>query len=211
MPIIRTFIGKVKPGRRQDAVTAIGTLKRLALDAGVTHFAAYDVITGPLFPGLTIHLVCNDFATYGAAREKVLANPESAQFFAPDAPIETVNALLAETVHRAGDVPSIIGQTKVRFTLTAQPHRGRHDDAVRRGSRLVDTIHQCGALAANLRRIIAGSDASMFTLHSYHAGFAELEATRNAVLESDVWNMLNRSQDEVVTRGANIVSVKIDI
>ena len=82
---------------------------------------------------------------------------------------------------------------------------------MRRGSRLVDTIHQCGALAASLRRVIAGSDGSLFTLHSYHAGFAELEATRNAVLDSDVWNMLQRSQDEVVTRGANIVSVKIDI
>ncbi|MEE9159334.1 MAG: hypothetical protein V3U60_13220, partial [Gammaproteobacteria bacterium] len=169
MPIIRTFIGKVKPGRMQDAVTAMSTLKRLALEAGVTHFAAYNVVTGPLFPGVTIHLVSNDFAAYGAAREKVLANPESAQFFAEDAPIETVNALLAEPVDTAGDVPSILGQTQVRFTLTAYPHRGRHDDAVRRGSRLVDTIHQCGALAASLRRVIAGTDGSMFTLHSYHA------------------------------------------
>ncbi len=211
MTVIRTFIGKVKPGRMQDAVTAMGTLKRLSLASGVTHFAAYNVITGPLFPGLTIHLVCNDFATYGAAREEGLANPESAQFFAEDAPIEIVNALLAEPVHAAGDVPSIIGQTKVRFTLTAHPHRGRIDDAIRRGSRLADTIHQCGALAASLRRNIAGADGPRFTLHSYHAGFAELEATRNAVLESDVWTMLNRSQDKVVTRGANIVSVKLDI
>ncbi len=211
MPIIRTFIGKVKPGRRQDAVTALGTLKRLSIEAGVTHFAAYDVITGPLFPGLTIHLVCNDFAAYGAAREKVLANPESAQFFAADAPIETVNALLAEPVYTAGVVPSIIGQTRVRFTLTAQPHRGRFDDAIRRGSRLADTIHQCGALAASLRRNIAGADGPRFTLHAYHAGFAEMDATRSAVLESDVWTMLQRSQDEVVTRGANFVSVKLDI
>jgi hypothetical protein len=211
MPVIRTFIGKVKPGRMQDAVTALGTLKRLSIEAGATHCTAYNVITGPLFPGLTIHLVCNDFAAFGAAREKVLANPESAQFFAEDAPIETANALLAEPVYTAGDVASIIGQTKVRFTLTARPHRGRHDDAVRRGSRLADTIHQCGALAASLRRVIAGIDGSMFTLHSYHAGFAELDATRNAVLESDVWSMLQNSQDKVVTRGVNIVSVKLDI
>ena len=211
MTVIRTFIGKVKPGRMQDAVTALGTLKRLSIESGVTHVGAYNVITGPTFPGLTIHLVCNDLATYGAAREKVLANPESAQFFVEDAPIEIVNALLSEPVYVAGDVASIIGQTKVRFTLTASPHRGRHSDAVRRGSRLADTVHQCGALAASLRRVIAGTDGPMFTLHSYFAGFAELEVTRNAVLESDVWTALNRSQDEVVTRHANIVSVKIDI
>lgn len=211
MPIIRTFIGKVKPGRMQDAVTAMGALKRLAIEAGSTHVVAYNVITGPLFPGLTIHLVCNDLAAYGAAREKVLANPESAQFFAEDAPIEIVNALLAEPVHTAGVVSRILDDTKVRFTLTARPHRGRFDDAIRRGSRLADTIHQCGALAASLRRVIAGTDGSMFTLHSYHAGFAELDATRNRVLESDVWNMLQNSQEKIVARGANIVSVKIDI
>jgi hypothetical protein len=195
----------------QDAVTALGTLKRLSLESGATHFGAYNVITGPTFPGLTIHIVCNNLAAYGAVREKLLANPESAQFFAEDAPIEIVNALLAEPVYTAGDVASIIGQTKVRFTLTARPHQGRIDDAVRRGSRLTDTVHQCGALAASLRRIIAGSDGPMFTLHSYFAGFAEFETTRNAVLESDVWTMLQRSQDSVVTRGANIVSVKLDI
>ncbi len=211
MPVIRTFIGKVKPGRMQDAVTSIGTLKRLSLESGAIHFGAYNVITGPLFPGLTIHIVCNDLAAYGAARERILANPESAQFFAEDAPVETVHALLAEPVYTAGDVPSIIGQTNVRFTLMARPHRGRHDDAIRRGSRLADTIHQCGALAADLRRVIAGADGPMFALHSYHAGFAELEATRNAVLESDVWTKLQRSQDEVVTRLANIVSVRLDI
>ncbi len=106
---------------------------------------------------------------------------------------------------------SIIEQTKVRFTLIVQPHRGRADDAVRRGSRRADTIKQCGALAASLRRVIAGVDGPRMTLHSYFAGYAELEATRNAVLESDVWTMLQRSQDEVVTRMGNVISERLEV
>ncbi len=49
------------------------------------------------------------------------------------------------------------------------------------------------------------------TLHSYFAGYAELEATRNAVLESDVWTMLQRSQDEVVTRMGNVISERLEV
>ena len=210
MSVIRTFISKVKPGRMQDAVAQLSGLKRVFLESGASHFGAYSILTGPIFPGLTIHAVFDDFATWGAARERVSQHPEGGvRALGADAPTEIVRALLAEPVHRAGDVASIIEQTKVRFTLIVQPHRGRADDAVRRGSRLADTIKQCGALAAVLRRIIAGIDGPRMTLHSYFAGYAELEATRNAVLESDVWTALQRSQDEVVTRMGNIISERL--
>jgi hypothetical protein len=211
MPVIRTFIARVKPGRMQDAVAQLAVSKRLALDVGATDFTAYNIVTGPNFPGLAIHAVFDDLAAWGAAREQAVGRPEWAQIFGEDAPTVTVNAVLSESVYTAGDVASIIGQTKVRFSLIARPHRGRAVDAIRRGSRLADTILQCGALAADLRRGIAGTEAPQMGLHSFHAGFAEWQATRNAVLESDVWNVLNRSQDEVVTRTHNIICTKIDV
>jgi hypothetical protein len=80
---------------------------------------------------------------------------------------------------------------------------------VQRASRLADTIHQCGALAAGVQRIIAGSDGPRLWLHSFHVGFAEFEATRNKVLESDVWRALSRSQDDSDTRMQNVLCTKI--
>jgi hypothetical protein len=211
MPVIRTFIAKVKPGRMQDAVTQLATLKRLSMEAGATDFTAYNVVTGPIFPGLLSHIVCNDLAAYGAARDTVLAHPESAQFFAADAPIDTVGALLVESVYTAGNPSSIIAQTKVRFTIVLQPKRGRGEDVVRRLSRLADTAHECGALAADVRRAIAGPDGPRMYLHAFHAGYAEWQATRAAVQESDYWQALSRSQDEAAVRKQSIVSAKIDL
>jgi hypothetical protein len=211
MPVIRTFIARVKPGRMEDAVAQLADSKRLALDVGATDFTAYHIVTGPNFPGLFIHAVFDDLAAWGAAREQAVGRSEWAQIFGPDAPTVITNAVLSESVHSAGDVASIIGQTKVRFSLLVRPHRGRADDAIRRGSRLADTIRQCGALAADLRRAIAGTEAPQMGLHSFFSGFAELQSTRNAVLESDVWTALSRSQDEVVTRLSNVISTKIDV
>ena len=106
-------------------------------------------------------------------------------------------------------IGNILAQTNVRFTLIVRPHKGRTGDVVRRASRLADTIHQCGALAANVHRVIAGSDGPLIVQHSYHTGFAEFEATRSAVLESDVWTALSGSQDDSETRNQNFLCTRI--
>ncbi len=212
MPVIRTFIAKVKPGRMQDAVEQLATLKRLSMGAGATTLNAYNILTGPIFPGLTIHIVSNDLAGYGATREKVLANPESAQFFAADAPVEIVSASLAEPIYTAGPpLEDIMAQTRVRYSILFRPHRGRGEDVVRRLSRLADTAHQCGALAVNVRRVIAGSEGPRLGIHAYHTSFADFESGRAAVMESDVWNALSRSQDEAATRIMNVICTKLDV
>ena len=54
MPVFRTWFCKVKPGRMQDAVTQLSACKPIALEAGATHVGAYNIITGPLFPGLQV-------------------------------------------------------------------------------------------------------------------------------------------------------------
>jgi hypothetical protein len=212
MPVIRTFIARVKPGRMQDVVTHLGTLHRLALEAGATAAASYNILTGPLFPGLTIHGGFEDLAAYGRAREQVLAHPEGAQLFAADAPIDIVNASLAEPVYRAGPpLRDVLAQTQVRYSIILRPHRGRGEDVVRRLSRLADTAHQCGALTVAVRRVIAGSEGPRLNIHAYHAGFAEFESTRAAVMESDVWNALSRSQDEAATRVTSVICTKFNV
>ncbi len=200
MPVFRTWFCKVKPGRMQDAVAQLADFKGIALEAGAAHFGAYNIITGPLFPGLNINGVFDSLAAFGAARETIRQRPEGIPLLGENAPIEMVNALLAESIYTAGDPPSILGQMKVRHTIVLKPNRGRGEDVLRRASRLTDTAHQCGALAASVRRVIAGAEGPRVVLHSFHAGFAEWEATRNAVMESDVWNALNRSQDDAAVR-----------
>ncbi len=211
MTVIRTLIAKVKPGRMQDAMTQLSTWNPIFRETGAIHFGAYNLLTGPYFPGLTVHGVYENFAAFGASREQLLQHPVGVAAFAADAPIEIVRALLEEPVYRAGgdDAGNWLAQTNVRFTFIIRPHRGRADDVVRRASRLADTIHQCGALAASVHRVIAGSDGPRIVQHSYHTGFAEFEATRNAVLESDVWTALSRSQDDASTRMQNALSTKI--
>jgi hypothetical protein len=212
MPVIRTFISKVKPGRMQDAVTQLATFNRLFRESGATHFTAYHILTGPHFPGLSIHGVFENYAAFGTAREHLVQHPEAGgAAFAADAPAEIVRALMVEPVYRAGgdDVGSILAQTQVRFTLSVRPHKGRADDVVHRASRLADTIHQSGALGASVQRVIAGTDGPRIWLHSFHAGFAAFEATRNAVLESAVWTALSRSQDDSATRVLNVLCTKI--
>ncbi len=212
MTVIRTFIAKIKPGRMQDAMTQLSTLNRIYRETGAIHFGAYNLLTGPCFPGLTVHGVYENFAAFGAGREQFLQHPEGVAAFAADAPIEIVRALLEEPVHSTASteaIGNILAQTNVRFTLTIRPHKGRAGDVIRRASRLADTIHQCGALAANVHRVIAGTDGPRIVQHSYHTGFAEFEATRSAVLESDVWTALSRSQDDASTRMQNALSTRI--
>ncbi len=131
--------------------------------------------------------------------------------FPADAPTEIVRALHEEPVYRAGgdDAGNWLAQTNVRFTIIVRPHSGRTGGVERGASRLADTIHQCGALAANVLRVIAGTDGPRIVQHSYFAGFAEFEATRNAVLESDVWTALSGSQDDASTRMQNILCTRI--
>ena len=213
MPVIRTFISKVKPGRMQDAMTQLSTLNRLFRESRATHFTAYHILTGPHFPGLSMHGIFDNYAAFGTAREQLMQHPDAGgAAFAADAPVEIVRALLMESVHRTISteaVGDVLAQTNVRFTLSLRPHKGRADDVIKRSSRLADTIHQCGALGANVQHIIAGTDGPRIWLNSFHAGFAEFEATRNAVLESDVWTALSRSQDDSVTRVLNVMSTKI--
>jgi hypothetical protein len=211
MPVIRTFIAKVKPGRTQDVIPHLSTYKSVLLESGATDFNAYHIITGPVFPGLAIHAVFEDLSAWGAGREKVLQRPELAQLTSADAPIDILHALIAEPVYVAGNVESIIAQTKVRYRIGFKPHRGRGDTVVRRLSRLADTAHQCGALAVAVRRAIAGTDGPQIGIIGYYAGFAELQATRNAVLESDVWTALSRNQDEAATRLFSNITTKIDL
>ena len=59
MPVIRTFITKVKPGRMQDAVTQLSGLKRVFLESGASHFGAYNIVTGPNGIKLRIKPVIN--------------------------------------------------------------------------------------------------------------------------------------------------------
>ena len=209
--IIRTWFSKVKPGRMQDAVTQLADFKGIALESGSTHFGAYNIVTGPLFPGLTVNGVFDSLAAFGAASEKVRQRPGGIPLLGENSPIEIVNAILAETIYTAGDPPSILNQMKVRHTIVLKPNRGRGEDVLRRASRLADTAHQCGALAASIRRVIAGTEGPRMALHSYYAGYAELEATRNAVMESDFWNALNRSQDEAAVRMQTVIATKVDL
>ncbi len=211
MPVFRTWFCKVKPGRMQDAVTQLADFKGIALESGAIHFGAYNIITGPLFPGLTVNGVFDSLAAFGAASEKIRQRPEGIPLLGENSPVEMVNAILAETIYTAGDPPSILDQMKVRHTIVVKPNRGRGEDVLRRASRLADTAHQCGALAASIRRVIAGTEGPRMVLHSYYAGYAELEATRNAVMESDVWNALNRSQDEAAVRIQTVVATKVDL
>ena len=211
MPVVRTFVAKVKPGRTQDVVPHLSTYKRALLESGANHFTAYHIITGPVFPGLAIHGVFEDLAAFGAAREKVLQRPELAELTAADAPMDILQALLAESVYMAGNVESIIAQTKVRYRIGFKPRRGRSDTVVQRLSRLADTVHQCGALAVAVRRAIAGTDGPQIGIVGYYAGFAEFQATRNAVLESEVWTELSRNQDEAATRLFSNITTKIDV
>ena len=211
MPVFRTWFCKVKPGRTQDAVAQLADFKGIALESGSTHFGAYNIVTGPLFPGLTVNGVFDSLAAFGAASEKVRQRPGGIPLLGENSPIEIVNAILAETIYTAGDPPSILNQMKVRHTIVLRPNRGRGEDVLRRASRLTDTAHQCGALAASVRRVIAGTEGPRVVLHSFHAGYAELEATRNAVRESDVWNALNRSQDEAAVRMQTVVATKVDL
>ena len=211
MPVFRTWFCKVKPGRTQDAVAQLADFKGIALESGSTHFGAYNIVTGPLFPGLTVNGVFDSLAAFGAASEKVRQRPGGIPLLGENSPIEIVNAILAETIYTAGDPPSILDQMKVRHTIVLKPNRGRGEDVLRRASRLADTAHQCGALAASIRRVIAGTEGPRMALHSYYAGYAELEATRNAVMESDVWNALNRSQDEAAVRMQTVIATKVDL
>jgi len=215
MPVIRTFISKVKPGRMQDAMTLFPTFNRLFRESGAAHFTAYSLLTGPYFPGFSMHGVFENYAAYGTAREQIMQNPEAVgAAFGADAPLEVVRALLQEPVHTTASdeaIGDILAQTQVRFTLIVRPHRGRASDVVQRASRLADTIHQSGALGASVQRVIAGTDGPRIWLHSFHTGFAEFEATRNAVLESDVWTALSRSQDDSATRMQNALCTKIAI
>ncbi len=155
-------------------MTQLSTWNPVFRETGAMHFGAYNLLTGPYFPGLTVHGVYENFAAFGAGREQFLQDPEGVAAFAADAPIEIVRALLEEPVYRAGgdDAGNWLAQTNVRFTLSIRPHKGRTGDVVRRASRLADTIHQCGALAANVHRVIAGSDGPQIVQHSYHTGFA---------------------------------------
>ncbi len=212
MPVIRTFFAKVKSGRMQDAMTNLSTRNRIVREAGAISFGAYHLLTGPYFPGLTIHAVYENYAAFGAWREQMRQHPEGGgAAFPADAPTEIVRALQEEPVYRAGgdDAGNWLAQTNVRFTIIVRPHSGRTGGVERGASRLADTIHQCGALAANVRRVIAGSDGPRIVQHSYHAGFAEFEATRSAVLESDVWTALSGSQDDSATRMQNFLCTRI--
>jgi hypothetical protein len=214
MPVIRTFIAKVKPGRMQDAVSHLSTSKGAFLDSGATHFTAYNILTGPHYPGLSIHAVFEDLAAWGAGREKVIQHPLSYSMSGErDHPTDILHALLSESVYEAGNVNvgDIIEQTKVRFHVGFKPHRGRVDDVVRRLSRLADTVHQSGALAASVRRVIAGTEGPRIAIFGYHRGYAEWQATRAAVLESDVWTALSRNQDMSSTPTFRTISTKIDI
>jgi hypothetical protein len=196
----------------QDALAQLSTFKDIALESGATHFTAYNIITGPLFPGLAVYGVFEDLAAFGAAREKVLQRPEGISLLGENSPIEIVNARLAEPVYRAGPpLRDILGQTQVRYSIILRPHRGRGEDVVRRLSRLADTAHQCGALAVAVRRVIAGTEGPRMSITAYHAGFAELEATRAAVMESDFWQALSRSQDEAAVRLQTVITTKIDL
>jgi hypothetical protein len=214
MPVIRTFITKTKPGRMQDAMSQVAGAGRAFLETGATHFGAYSMLSGPNFPGMMIHAIYEDFATFGEARQKVLEHPDGgAAAFAADAPQEVVRAILEEPVYRAGgdDAGDWLAQTKVRFAFTLQPSRGRTADVIRRASRLADTAADCGAIAASVRRIVAGSDYPMLVFASYHQGYAEFEATRNKVVASDVWTAISSSQDEAAARGASSLAAKIPV
>ncbi len=212
MVVFRTLFCKVKPGRMQDAVTQLPDFKSIALESGATHFTAYNIITGPRFPGLQVTSVFENLAAFGAAREKIVQRLGETSLFGENSPIEVVNAVLAESLYRAGSpVASILDQTKVRFSFTLRPNRGRAEDVLRRASRLADTAHQCGSLAVAIRRVIAGTEGPRLAFISYHPGFGELEATRSAVMESDVWNALNRSQDEAAVRMATTITTKVDL
>jgi len=212
MPVFRSFYCKIKPGRMQDAATQVATLKRLSMEAGARACAAYNVVTGPLFPGLTIHIVSDDLPAYGATRDKILANPEAAQFFAEDAPIAIVNSLLAESVYEAGPpVGDIHDQMTVRINTVHKPHVGREADVVRRLSHFADAGYQSGALTAVVRRVIAGTEGPRVAVFGYFTDWEHMAKGRAALRETDVWNALNQSQDEVSTDMGVTISTKLVI
>jgi hypothetical protein len=212
MSVVRSFIAKVKPGRMQDAVTQLGAFKRAVLEAGATHFAAYNVLTGPHFPGLNFNAVYDDLVAFGAGQEKIRQDPNWVPVRdAPDPPIELVTAFLSEPVHMSGNVLDILEQANVRYTVAFKPHRGRQDDEIRRLSRVADLAHQSGALAAGIRNVIAGMDGLRLLATVFQSSFENFQTTRNTMLASDVWTAVSRNQDESSTRLISVLSTKIAV
>ncbi len=212
MPVIRSFIAKVKPGRMQDAVTQLGTFKRAMLESGATHFAAYNMLTGPHFPALNFNAVFEDLVAYGAGQEKIRQHPSWVPVRdAPNPPIELVTAYLSEPVHMAGNVLDILEQVNVRFTVAFKPHRGRQDDEIRRLARIADLAHQSGALAAGVRNVIAGMDGLRLLITAFQSSFENFQTTRNTMLASDVWTAVSRNQDESSTRMISVLSTKLAV
>jgi hypothetical protein len=212
MPVIRSFIAKVKPGRMQDAVTQLGAFKRTVLASGATHFAAYNMLTGSHFPALNFNAVFEDLVAFGAGQEKVRQDPNWVPIRdAPDPPIELVTAFLSEPVYMAGNVLDILEQANVRYTVAFKPHRGRQEDEIRRLSQVADLAHQSGALAAGIRNVIAGMDGLRLLATVFQSNFEHFQTTRNAMLASDAWTAVMRSQDESSTRLTTVLSTKIAV
>lgn len=125
--------------------------------------------------------------------------------------LQLVNTVLAESVYRSGDIANVIEQAQAPFTLLVKPHCGRSEDVVRRLSRLADIIHQCMALGASVRQVIAESDSPRIVIHTFHARYAEWEATRKAAMESDCRQEIIRSQDDSSVLMQNTLSTRFEL
>ena len=201
MTVVRTVSLKPRPGKTFEVLDWLPNFKPVFDDLDLVGYAFWQAITGQNYGSILVSYVAENIEKLGAAQDTATANPIFRELMT-DVPGDLTGSIISQTVSQAGALD--IDSVKLRASVFMSPNAGRADDVLRRANRLSETLVECGAQASHVRTAMAGSLGPGVGVHTYYESWASWGTVREGLSNSQFWNVINKSQDDITSAGPTV-------
>ena len=201
MTVVRTVMLKPRPGKTFEVLEWLPKFTPVFDELDIVGHAFWQAITGQNYGNIMVAYVAEDIEKLGAAQDAATANPVFKELLT-DVPVDVAGSIISQTVSQSGSLD--IGSVKLRASVLMSPNPGRGDDVLRRANRLSETLVECGAQASHVRSSMAGPVGPGVGVHTYYESWANWGEVREGLSNSQFWNVINKSQDDITSSGPTV-------
>ena len=201
MTVVRTVMLKPRPGKTFEVLEWLPKFTPVFDELDIVGHAFWQAITGQNYGNIMVAYVAEDIEKLGAAQDAATANPVFKELLT-DVPVDVAGSIISQTVSQSGSLD--IGSVKLRASVLMSPNPGRGDDVLRRANRLSETLVECGAQASHVRSSMAGPVGPGVGVHTFYESWANWGEVREGLSKSQFWNVINKSQDDIISSGPTV-------
>jgi len=201
MTVVRTVMLKPRPGKTFEVLEWLPKFTPVFDELDLVGHAFWQAITGQNYGNIMVTYVAEDIEKLGAAQDTATANPVFKELLT-DVPVDVTGSIISQTVSQSGSLD--IDSVKLRASVLMSPNPGRGDDVLRRANRLSETLVECGAQASHVRSSMAGPAGPGVGVHTFYESWANWGEVREGLSNSQFWNVINKSQDDITSSGPTV-------